>query len=71
MGTSMNKELQAFARTHLKKNLALCTKAQQRIFKKMYSHKDLDKDLDQVVEDMPEERLNWAMQQVQRTVDDN
>ena len=37
----------------------------------MYSHKDLDKDINEVVDQIPDEKLDWAMQQIQRTLDKN
>lgn len=67
----MNKELEIFARAALLESLDKCTEAQQLIFKKMYSHKDLDKELAQVVADMDGDKLDWAMTQVQRTVGKN
>ena len=53
------------------------------LFKKMYAHTDLsrtrgecqkgtckclDRDINDVVDTMPEEKLDWAMQQVQQTI---
>ena len=35
----------------------------------MYSPDDLEKSIDDVVDAMPEKRLDWAMQQIQRTLD--
>ena len=67
----MNKELQIFARSTLKENLAKCTEGQQLTFKRMYSHLDLDRDIYEVVDEMSEGKLDWAMQQVQRSVDAN
>jgi hypothetical protein len=64
----MNDKIQQFARQELKDGLAQCTDAQQFMFKRMYSHGNLDLDIDQVVDNMPEEKLDWAMQQVQRTL---
>ncbi len=64
----MNKQLQEFARENLKRGLAQCTEGQQLIFKKMYSFKDLEKDINDVVDNMPEEKLDWAMQQVDSTL---
>ena len=67
----MNNELQIFARSTLKKNLAKCPESQQFIFKRMYSHLNLDLDINEVVNKMSEDKLDWAMQQVQRSVDKN
>ena len=64
----MNEQLQAFARDSLKEGLSKCTEPQRHLFKQMYSHKNLDKPIDQVVDDMPEDKLDWAMQQVEATL---
>ena len=67
----MNKELEIFARQNLKEGLGECTPEQQHFFKRMYSHKDLDKPINDVVDSMPKDKLSWAMEQVKRTVADN
>ena len=64
----MNNELQDFARESLKKGLAKLGEKQQLMFKRMYSHKNLELTMNEVVDAMPEEKLDWAMQQVQRTI---
>ncbi len=73
----MNDALQNYARTQLKEMLAQCTEAQQIMFKRMYSLveitpqgaiTDLMSDINTVVDNMPEEKLDWAMQQCQRTI---
>lgn len=65
----MNDELQEFARDKLKEGLAKLPKDNQLIFKRMYSHKDLDRDINVVVDLMPEDTLDWAMQQVSRSLE--
>ena len=65
----MNKQLQDFARQTLKDGLAKLPENNQMIFKRMYSHKNLDLHINDVVDIMPEDRLDWAMQQVQRSLD--
>ena len=65
----MNNILQNYARAQLKEMLARCTKDMQMLFKRMYSHKDLTLDIDTVVNNMPEEKLDWAMQQCERTLE--
>ena len=67
--SDMNKQLQEFARSELKKGLSLCTDNEKNIFSRMYSHKDPKKDINLIVDDMPEDRLDWAMVQVKRTLD--
>ncbi len=64
----MNESLQNYARAQLKRMLVRCTKDMQLMFKRMYSHKDLTLDINTVVDNMPEEKLDWAMQQCKRTV---
>ena len=65
----MNNQLQEFARTELKNGLAKLPEKNQLLFKRMYSHENLDLDINTVVDSMPEDKLDWAMQQVQRTLD--
>ena len=64
-------ELIAFARSSLVDGLSLCTEPQQLIFKRMYSHEDLEKAINDVVNDMEPEKLETAMRQVRRTVTKN
>lgn len=65
----MNDVLKKFARQTLKTGLAACGDKERHIFKRMYSPKDLTLDINVVVDRMPEEKLDWAMQQVQRSLD--
>jgi hypothetical protein len=64
----MNKELQEFARKEIKDGLARLPAAWQRKFKQMYSHENLEADINDVVDRMPEERLDWAMEQVKMSL---
>ena len=64
----MNSTLSAFARQQLKVGLAQCTEAQRLLFKRMYSHQSPDRPIDSVVDAMPDGKLDWAMQQVERTL---
>ena len=67
----MNDQIQEFARQALKNGLAECTEGQQGVFKRMYSFDDLFRPIDAVVDRMPDEKLDWAMRQVQSTLDKN
>lgn len=67
----MNKILQAFARNMLKDGLAECSIEQQNMFKRMYSNGNLELPIDDVVDKMPEIRLDWAMIQVEATIQKN
>jgi len=66
----MNSNLEEYARTTLKENLGKCTEKQQAFFKRMYSFANQDLSINVVVDRMPVEKLDWAMQQVQSTIDD-
>ena len=65
----MNEHLQNFARTELKNGLAKLPESHSLLFKRMYSHKNLEAHINDVVDAMPEDKLDWAMQQVQRSID--
>ena len=60
----MNEELEKFARNYLKENLKELNEKQCLIFKRMYSHKNLDLSIDDVVDNMDVDKLDWAMQQI-------
>lgn len=65
----MNKTLAAFARERLKLGLVQCTDAQQHLFKRMYCPRSLERPIDEVVDAMTDDKLDWAMQQVERTLE--
>ena len=65
----MNETLQNFARNYLKENLRLLPEDWQLTFKRIYSHQNLYKPINEIVDDMPEERLDPAMEQVRRSVE--
>jgi len=64
----MNQQLQDFARSKIKEGLSVLPEGWQRRFKQMYANGNLDKDINLVVDEMSEEKLDWAMQQVNRSV---
>jgi hypothetical protein len=63
----MNSTIENFTRQSIKDALKKCTEPQQLVFKKMYSHKDLDLPIDKVVDKMPVGKLDWALTQVEQT----
>ncbi len=65
----MNNQLQEFARAQLKDGLDKLPESNQLFFKRMYSGGNLDANINDVVDAMPEDKLDWAMQQVQRSLD--
>jgi hypothetical protein len=64
----MNKQLQNYARNSLKEGLLKCTELQQLMFKRMYGGGDLNADTNDIIDNMPEDKLDWAMQQIEKTL---
>lgn len=64
-------KIDKFRRDELRQLLAQCTPGQHHTFRLMYSHKDLEKPIDKVVDDMPAEKIDWAIQQAETTVINN
>ena len=67
----MNKQLQEFARSEIKKGLALLPEKNRQMFKRMYSHNNLNANISDVVDAMTEDKLDWAMDQIRRTIQKN
>lgn len=73
----MNKQLQDFARAELKTGLAELPEENHRTFKLMYARDNgkrsvvdaVAMQINDVVDLMPPEQLDWAMQQVQASLD--
>ena len=65
----MNKQLSEYARETIKAGLAKLPESNQLIFKRMYSPDDLGAEINSVVDSMPNDRLDHAVTQVQRTLD--
>ena len=66
----MNEELQNYARHKIKAGLSQAPESHRLLFKRMYSHKNLDKNLNDIVDSMEEDKLDWAMQQVKTGLED-
>jgi hypothetical protein len=64
----MNDQLQQFARKTLKDGLSKLSEDYHVRFKQMYSHDSLSLPIQEVVDKMPAEKLDWAMEQVQNTL---
>lgn len=62
----MNEELAIFARDHIKHYLSMLPEGSQTKFKRMYSQ-DITLDIETVVDEMPDEKLNRALSQVMFT----
>lgn len=67
----MNKTLSKSGRDILKGLLAKCTDAQQLMFKRMYSHKNIEVSIDKAVDNMDDSKIDHAISQCERTVEKN
>lgn len=65
----MNDQLKTYARDILKEGLAKCTEGEQLLFKRMYSHGNLELSIVEVIDQMESDKLDWALEQVHRTLD--
>ena len=64
----MNKTVVNFIRTQIKEGLAQLEDENRLLFNRMYSHDNLERPVNEVVDDMPEEKLNWALTQVENSL---
>ncbi len=67
----MNKQLQDFARTEIKKGLANCSKKQRVVFRRLYSHENLGLPINKIVDKLDADELDWTMEQVKNTLKSN
>lgn len=67
----MNSTIEKFTRAEIKQGLNKCTEPQQLLFKRMYSHKNTALPIDIVVDNMPIEKLDWALTQIEKTFQKN
>ncbi len=65
----MNTQLQSIARQTIKDGLAQLPEGWQMRFKQMYAHGHLAMPINEVVDTMEDDKLDWAMQQVQNSVE--
>ena len=67
----MNESLSKMGRDYLKELLSQCTEPQQLMFKRMYAHKYQEKPINECVDLMDDEKIDWAISQCERTVEKN
>jgi len=67
----MNKTLKNAAKDILKGLLAQLTEGQQLMFKRMYCHNNLDLPINEAVDQMDESKMDNAITQCERTVENN
>ena len=65
----MNETVIAFMKEQLKETLAQCNDKQQLLFKRMYAKGKLELPINEVVDGMEVDKMDWAMQQVKRTIE--
>jgi len=65
----MDDYMKLCASNYLKMNIAKCTETEQQLFKQMYSHKNLTLPIEEIIDSIPEEKLDWAVGQVRRTLE--
>jgi hypothetical protein len=59
------------SRRKLKNLISQCTDIQQLFFKKMYSHKNIELPIDQVIDNMGDDKIDWAISQCETTINNN
>ena len=64
----MNETLKTEAKKILKALLVECTESQQHMFKRMYSHENLELPINDVVDQMDESKMDNAISQCELTV---
>lgn len=64
----MNKSISDFTRQQIKEGLKQLPDNWQMMFKRMYSHNNLDCDIVTVVDNMLDEKLDWALSQVENSL---
>lgn len=63
----MNKQLEQIARDKIKEGLADLPDGWQDIFRRMYGEQG--QDINDVVDQMPADKLDWALTQVENSLD--
>jgi len=62
------RNLYELGRDELKKGLAECSDGEILVFKRMYAKGKLTKNINNVVDDMPDEKIAWSLEQVITTL---
>jgi hypothetical protein len=67
----MNQQIKDYTKRQLIDLLSTCTPEQQLMFKRMYSHNNLEATIEEAVNNMHESKMDHALTQVSRTVEKN
>jgi HAMP domain-containing protein len=59
------------ARREMREALTRCTEAQQQMFKRMYAKGDLTMTINQCVDALSQDKINQALNQINRTLESN
>lgn len=54
-------------RAEIKRILSKLEESNRNVFMRMYSHENLEKNINDVVDGMPTKKLDWALTQVKNT----
>lgn len=65
-----NQTLIKIAKEKLKKLASELSEEEKLIFKKMYSHENLDLSINSAIDQMDSDKIDWAMTQVENTIKD-
>jgi hypothetical protein len=64
----MNSLIAKYARDKIKEGLLILSERHRMRFKRMYSARNLKRPIDDIIKNLPDEKLNWALTQVQNTL---
>lgn len=64
----MNKTVIEFTRKQIKEGLVGLPDSWQMLFKRMYSHTNLELPINEVVDNMPVSKLDFALTQVEKSI---
>lgn len=64
----MNKTVVRFMREQIKKGLDKLEDKHRLFFKRMYSQAIMSKSINDIIDNMPEQKLDWALTQIENTL---
>lgn len=64
----MNGTVSEFTRKEIIQGLNQLPDSWVKMFNRMYNHKNLDASIEETVNAMPEEKLDWALSQVENSI---
>ena len=63
----MHKKIINYAKEEIKSGLEKLTDKHRLFFKRLYSHGNLDKPVNDIVNELPSDKLSWALTQVENS----